>query len=76
VVPGSEAGTTTGGGTASNADTAGTPPGGPDDDEQNFKRPNDKLEKGDRIDLERFSRRIRVEGETRFEDPKSGYHRS
>jgi hypothetical protein len=49
----------------------------PDDENGNqnkdYKKPNEKLEKGDQVDLDRFSKRVKVEGETRFEDPKSGY---
>ncbi len=38
-----------------------------------FKRPNDKLQKHDRIDLSKFDKRIKLEGEPAFLDPKSGY---
>jgi RHS repeat-associated protein len=47
----------------------------PDDDKEKseYKRPNDQLEKGDKLDMARFDRRVKVEGETRFQDQKSGY---
>jgi hypothetical protein len=65
---------TDGTGSSASDGGAGTNAGTPDpDDNKPVKRPNDKLEKGDRIDLERFSRKVKVNGETRFEDPKSGY---
>nr|WP_261338564.1 hemagglutinin repeat-containing protein [Rhizobium leguminosarum] len=65
---------TDGAGSSASDGGAGTNAGTPDpDDNKPVKRPNDKLEKGDRIDLDRFSRKIKVNGETRFEDPKSGY---
>ena len=47
--------------------------GAPDPEDRDYKRPNEKLEKGDRLDLDRFSKRVKVDGEVRFEDPKSGY---
>ncbi|WP_261335438.1 hemagglutinin repeat-containing protein [Rhizobium leguminosarum] len=73
VVYNKESGTDGAGSSASDGG-AGTNAGTPDpDDNKPVKRPNDKLEKGDRIDLDRFSRKIKVNGETRFEDPKSGY---
>ncbi|WP_245418964.1 hypothetical protein [Phyllobacterium endophyticum] len=49
---------------------AGAPDPG---DEMAFKRPNDKLQKHDRIDLSRFNERVKIEGETAFRDPKSSY---
>lgn len=52
----------------------------PDDQNENqnkdYKKPNDKLEKGDQIDLDSFSKRVKVEGETRFKDPESEYQSS
>jgi hypothetical protein len=51
---------------------AGMPP---DDDEQKpkHKRPNAQLERGDSVDLSKFNNRVKVEGQTRMQDPKSGY---
>ncbi|WP_191907312.1 hypothetical protein [Ochrobactrum quorumnocens] len=53
---------------------SGAAAGAPDpDDRDPFKRPNSNLQKGDKIDLDRFDERVKVDGETRYEDPKSGY---
>ena len=44
-------------------------PGDPDDENNNkkpdYKRPNDKLEKGDQVDLDRFSKQVKVDGQPR-----------
>ncbi|WP_245312315.1 hemagglutinin repeat-containing protein [Rhizobium sp. R693] len=65
------------GDTSSNSPTTSDVSSGspdPDDDDNNqYKRPNDTLQKGDKIDLDAFSQRVKVEGETRYVDPKSGY---
>lgn len=48
--------------------------GAPDpDDNDPFKRPNDNLQKGDRVNLNQFEQRVKVDGEVRYQDPKSGY---
>ena len=64
----------TGGSASAGSTGSGASSGAPDPDNKDpFKRPNDNLQKGDRINLENFNRRIKVDGEVRFEDPKSGY---
>ncbi|AVR95244.1 NBR1-Ig-like domain-containing protein [Pseudoduganella armeniaca] len=62
-------------GKGANTASGGAMPPEDEDEDQNKdrKKPNDKLEKGDKVDLDRFGKRVKVEGETRFEDPKSGY---
>lgn len=50
-----------------------TPPDDKDDEKDKFRKPNEKLEKGDQLDMARFDRRVKVEGEVRFQDQKSGY---
>jgi len=57
----------------SSAGQATSPGGMPDGDDDNYKRPNDRLQRGDHIDLDQFSKRIKVEGKTRYEDPNSRY---
>lgn len=57
--------------TSGNSTTANpTPPN--NDDEHKFKRPNENLEKGDRIDLSTFVKG-RYEGQNVFIDPKTRY---
>ncbi len=52
---------------------SGAAAGAPDpDDRDPFKRPNSNLQKGDKIDLDSFDERVKVDGETRYEDSKSG----
>ncbi|WP_079210985.1 hypothetical protein [Brucella pituitosa] len=45
---------------------SGAAAGAPDpDDRDPFKRPNSNLKKGDKIDLDSFDERVKVDGETR-----------
>ncbi|KAB0571054.1 hypothetical protein [Brucella pituitosa] len=54
--------------------SSGAAAGAPDpDDNDPFKRPNDNLQKGDRVNLNQFEQRVKVDGEVRYQDPKSGY---
>lgn len=75
--PGKGQGSQTGAaGNSSAGAAAGGAPGGPEDDGKrgrDYRRPNDQLDKGDRVDLGQFSQRIKVDGEARFLDPKSKY---
>jgi hypothetical protein len=53
--------------------SGGAAAGAPDpDDNDPFKRPNDNLQKGDRVNLNQFEQRVKVDGEVRYQDPKSG----
>ncbi|WP_037317566.1 RHS repeat-associated core domain-containing protein [Ruegeria halocynthiae] len=59
---------------AAAAGGAAPPPEGGDDNEggaNNFKKPSTNLEKGDKVDINRFSQKVR--GTSDFKDPKSGW---
>ncbi len=63
-------GSTPGASSSGNNSSAGTPD---PDDREPFKRPSESLKKGDKVDLAKFSDRTKLNGETVFRDPKSGY---
>ncbi|NDI86050.1 hypothetical protein, partial [Undibacterium crateris] len=56
-----------------NTAPATPPPEEGDQKEDQYKKPNEKLEKGDKVDILKFDRRVKVDGEVRFQDQKSGY---
>lgn len=55
--------------TSENSANATPPP----DDEDDVKRPNNKLEKGDKVDLSAFSKKGKYEGKNVLIDPRTSY---